>query len=289
MFISPMLADSRETPFSDQAYVFEPKVDGHRLILSRSGNETRLFTRDGLECTKQYPELHCVPIEGDVVLDGELCCTDPDSGAVDAGLAMERLQLKQKNRIQSFSTQRPVHYMIWDILFHKGRDVRHMPLVKRRALLESLLQENELFQLVPQTEARGEELFQSIIASSMQGMIAKHKGSHYVSRFSHDWIQIMNYQYVDVIISGYRKEALGWLACVEKDGTKRHVGIIESGITEQQKKAFDSFASKLASREDDQFVHINPEIRARVKSRGWTRHRMLRNPEFIDFIVKSPK
>ncbi len=284
-----MLADSRETPFSDQAYVFEPKVDGHRLILSRSGNETRLFTRDGLECTKQYPELHCVPIEGDVVLDGELCCTDPDSGAVDAGLAMERLQLKQKNRIQSFSTQRPVHYMIWDILFHKGRDVRHMPLVKRRALLESLLQENELFQLVPQTEARGEELFQSIIASSMQGMIAKHKGSHYVSRFSHDWIQIMNYQYVDVIISGYRKEALGWLACVEKDGTKRHVGIIESGITEQQKKAFDSFASKLASREDDQFVHINPEIRARVKSRGWTRHRMLRNPEFIDFIVKSPK
>ncbi len=284
-----MLADSRETPFSDQAYVFEPKVDGHRLILSKNGKETRLFTRDGLECTKQYPELHGVPIEGDVVLDGELCCLDPYSGAADAGLVMERLQLKDKNRIQSFSTQRPVHYVVWDILFHKGRDVRHMPLVKRRALLESLLQENDLFQLIPQTEARGEELFQSIKDSSMQGMIAKHKGSHYVSRFSHDWIQIMNYQYVDVLISGYRKETFGLLACVDEDGTKRAVGMIESPMTEQQKKTFHAMASKHAIREDDQFVHLVPEIKARVQYRGWTRHRMLRSPELIDFIVKSPK
>lgn len=284
-----MLADSRETPFSDQAYVFEPKVDGHRLILSKSGKETRLFTRDGQECTRQYPELHSVPIEGDVVLDGELCCLDPDSGAVDAGLAMERLLLKPKSRIQSFSTQRPVRYIIWDILFHKGRDVRHMPLVKRRALLESLLEENDLFQLIPQTETRGEELFQTIIDKSMQGMIAKHKGSPYVSRLSHDWIQIMNYHYVDVLISGYRKEPFGLLACVDENGKKRSVGIIESGMSEQQKQAFLGLAAQLTAREDDQSVHLEPILEARVRCRGWTRHRMLRSPELIELIVKCPK
>jgi hypothetical protein len=44
MFIAPMLLNLREKPFSDQAYIFEPKIDGHRLILSNSGEENRLFT-----------------------------------------------------------------------------------------------------------------------------------------------------------------------------------------------------------------------------------------------------
>ncbi|MBE1441217.1 ATP-dependent DNA ligase [Paenibacillus sp. OAS669] len=289
MFISPMLADCRETPFSDQAYVFEPKIDGQRIMLSRRGKETRLFTADGLECTKQYPELHRIPLEGDVVLDGGLYCIDPDSGMADAGLAMERMQLKQKKRIQAFSLQRPAQYMIWDILFHKGRDLRPMPLVKRRALLESLLQQNERFQLVPQTEAYGEELFQSIVASSMQGMMAKHKNSPYVSRVSHDWIRIPNYQYVDVVISGYRKEPFGLFACIEEDGAKQSVGLIESGVNEKQMQLFHSMAGKLAVKEDEHTVHLAPEIRARVQCRGRTRHGMLRSPELIEFIEKSPK
>jgi DNA ligase 1 len=78
MFIAPMLLATKENPFSHHAYIFEPKIDGHRLILSSNREETRLFTRYNNECTKQYPELHRVPIDGDVVLDGEVCCIDPD-------------------------------------------------------------------------------------------------------------------------------------------------------------------------------------------------------------------
>lgn len=34
MFLAPMLLEKREKPFDDDRYLFEPKIDGHRLILS---------------------------------------------------------------------------------------------------------------------------------------------------------------------------------------------------------------------------------------------------------------
>jgi DNA ligase-1 len=75
MSIAPMLLYSREKPSFDQAYIFEPKIDGYRLILSKRGKEEiRLYTRHHNECTSQYPELWDVPIDSDVVLNGEACC-----------------------------------------------------------------------------------------------------------------------------------------------------------------------------------------------------------------------
>jgi DNA ligase-1 len=195
-----------------------PKIDGHRLILSKSGEETRLFTRHHNECTRQYPELYNVPIDGDVVLDGEVCCTDPETGKIDFELVMGRFQLKKNGKIHAFSNQRPVSYVVWDILFHKGRDLRELPLMKRRSILESVLLPNDYFSIVPQIGECGEDLYQSIVDRSMEGIVAKRKGSTYVSRRSHDWLKIINYQYADVYLAGYRKDEFGWLAHVKVNG-----------------------------------------------------------------------
>jgi DNA ligase-1 len=284
MFIAPMLLNSREKPFSDQAYIFEPKIDGHRLILSKHGEETRLFTRHRNECTSQYPELWDVPIDGDVVLDGEVCCTDPESGQINFELVMERFQLKKKNKIQACSNQRPVRYVVWDILFHKGRDLRELPLMKRRSILESVMLPNDYFSIVPQIEERGVDLYQSIVDRSMEGIVAKRKSSTYVSRLSHDWLKVINYQYADVYLAGYRKDEFGWLAHVKENGKMRPAGIIELGANPTQKKAFRNISKQLVSGEDKNFVYLDPRIQAKVKFRSWTRHGMLRTPTFVDFI-----
>jgi len=286
MFISPMLLDAKDKPFSDPAYIFEPKMDGHRLILSRNGLETRLFTRDHKDCTRQYPELHQVPVVGDLVLDGEVCCTDPESGRTDYELVMDRLQLKKKDKIRAFALHRPVRYYVWDILFLKGRDLRSLPLVRRRAILESVLQENDFFKLVPQTEGNGEELFRSIEDSSMEGIVAKRKGGIYVSRRSHDWLKIIRPQYTDVYIAGYRKDSLGWLIEAGENGERKAAGLVEQGITPLHKK---EFAARLqlssAAREETDYIYITPQLKARVKHRGVLRSGMLREPSFIDFIT----
>lgn len=282
MLISPMLLESQDNPFSDPAFIFEPKMDGHRLILIKKGDETRLFTREQTECTRQYPELHDVPVEGDVILDGEVCCIDPDTGASDFELVMERLQLTKREKIHFFAKQRPVHYVVWDILQHKGRDLRNLSLMKRRSILESVMATNERFHIILQVNERGEELYNLLVEQSMQGMVAKKKDSPYVSRRSHDWLKIMNYKYEDVWITGYRKEGIGWLAEVEDHGRKRPVGMIESDISPLQKKEFYDVTQQLITGEDNQFVYIQPLIKAKVKFYHWTRHGFLRKPSLVE-------
>jgi DNA ligase-1 len=285
MFIAPMLLDQKDEPFSDQAYVFEPKIDGHRLVISKTGTETRLYTRHKNECTRQYPELWNVPVDGDVVLDGEVCCTDPVTGSINFELVMDRFQLKKSEKISKLSKQRPVHCIVWDILFYKGRDLRQLPLMKRRSILESALQPNQFFSIVPQIEGRGEDLYKSIVERKMEGMVAKRKDSKYVSRRSHDWIKIINYQFEEVYLAGYGKDEYGWLAHVEENGVKRPAGVIKLGGSPKQKKDFYTISQQLKIGEDKKFVYLDPRIKAKVKFRNWTRNGMLRDPVLVDSIV----
>ncbi|WP_307725644.1 hypothetical protein [Brevibacillus reuszeri] len=59
-----MLLEQIDKPFSDAQYVFEPKIDGHRLELSRSNGKTRLFTRHNNDVTSKYPELVTLQFDG---------------------------------------------------------------------------------------------------------------------------------------------------------------------------------------------------------------------------------
>nr|WP_241970868.1 hypothetical protein [Brevibacillus sp. Leaf182] len=52
-----MLLEQADKLFSDGRYVFEPKIDGRRLILSRRNGETRLYTRNNNDVTAKYSEL----------------------------------------------------------------------------------------------------------------------------------------------------------------------------------------------------------------------------------------
>ncbi|WP_165972089.1 ATP-dependent DNA ligase [Paenibacillus piri] len=284
MFIAPMLLDSKDEPFSDPAFVFEPKLDGHRIILSVIAKETRLFTHGRQDCTKQYPELLQVPLQDDVVLDGEVCCMNPDTGSMDYELVMERLRLTQKTKIRSYASQRPVHVAVWDILYYKGRDLRNLPLVKRRSILESLLVPNDRFRLVPQVENNGEELFRTAVEQSLEGIVAKRKDSLYVSRSSHDWISVLNRRYTEVELAGYCKHEFGWLLQTKVDGVMRPAGMLKQQVSPKQERILLSKSKKKIWFESDRFVYLKPGIKANVMYRGFTRHGMLREPALVNIM-----
>lgn len=99
MFISLMLLNQVDGPFDDARWIYEPKIDGHRLLLSKMGGVTKLYTRYQNECTGQYPELHSVPLDGDVILYGEVFCVN-QHGQIDFELVMNRFILKGPTRLQ---------------------------------------------------------------------------------------------------------------------------------------------------------------------------------------------
>ncbi len=43
MFIEPMLLATAPAPFSDSHYIFEPKIDGHRLLFSQQSGRIRFI------------------------------------------------------------------------------------------------------------------------------------------------------------------------------------------------------------------------------------------------------
>ncbi|MDY7993364.1 hypothetical protein UY286_21600 [Paenibacillus polymyxa] len=148
MFISPMLLATSDTAFSDPQYIFEPKIDGHRLIFSQQNGTIRLYTRHNNDCTRQYPEL-LLPFDDDIVLDGEVACYDPTTGLVDFESIMTRFKAKKSDKIQQFTGTLPVTFVIFDVLHYKGQDLQQLPLMQRKELLAGLTLPSDRFGMIP--------------------------------------------------------------------------------------------------------------------------------------------
>ncbi|WP_334312687.1 ATP-dependent DNA ligase [Brevibacillus sp. AG] len=153
-FIYPMLLEQLDQPFSDGRYIYEPKIDGHRLILMRSNGKTQLYTRHNNEVTDRYPEL--ITDGPDIVLDGELVVIDPDTGIPDFELTMQRFQSKR--------SRLPISYVVFDILHYDGADLRGLTLMERKAVLDRAILDTPTMSKIAYIDGRGEDLWDAIVA-----------------------------------------------------------------------------------------------------------------------------
>lgn len=256
MFISPMLLETAAGPFSYSDFIFEPKVDGHRLIYSQRGSKVWLYTRHNNDCTRQYPEL-LIPFDNDIILDGEVACTDPETGLNDFESVMSRFSTRHHSKVQQLVKTLPATFAIFDILQYKGSDLRSLPLIERKAILHSLILPSSSFGIVPHIEGAGEALFSQIESMGMEGVVGKRKDSIYVSRQSRDWQKVINWSYAEVFITGYKKAEFGWLAVVpDLSGKLRPAGIIEHGVDPKHKQAFRGVCQQLITGEDKNHVYL---------------------------------
>jgi DNA ligase-1 len=285
-FIAPMLLETAAEPFNNDNYIFEPKIDGQRLILSHTNGTTRLYTRHHNDCTLQYPEILSVPFTEEIILDGEVACTD-ESGAICFESVMERFSAKKATKISQLSEKRPVNYLVFDILRYKGVDLRSLPLEKRKEILAiTELPANPHVVRLPYYENEGIALYSQIKARNMEGIVAKRKNSLYVSNRSDSWLKVINWTYLDVYITGIRKKEFGWqVSVLSESGRMKPAGIIELGVTPKQRMAFYSVKDALITTEDRAFVYLEPRLKACVKIRNWTRGGFLRSPTLVEFIV----
>lgn len=96
---APMLLEKQDQPFDSDRYIFEPKIDGHRAILTHFSGKTNIFTRNGNNITRQYPELEILNWGHDVVLDGEIACINNATGKIDYESVMIGLKSQNRNKI----------------------------------------------------------------------------------------------------------------------------------------------------------------------------------------------
>ena len=133
--VAPMLAKlARELPSGD--YIYEPKWDGFRCIVFRSGTEVELGSRNELPLTRYFPELvralsEVLPERA--VLDGEVVIAGP------SGLDFDALSQRvhpAESRVRLLAEKTPASFIAFDLLALDDRDLRQEPFHERRRLLE---------------------------------------------------------------------------------------------------------------------------------------------------------
>ncbi|GMK47851.1 SPBc2 prophage-derived DNA ligase-like protein LigB [Paenibacillus glycanilyticus] len=280
MFISPMQPMKAEEPFNSEEYLFEPKLNGHRLIVSFINGQVNMYTRNNNEVARQYPELFNVPVDSgiDVVFDGEVVRLR-DDGTNDFEELIQRYRMGKATKIKEASRTHPVQYYVFDILYLNGKSLAHLPLVKRKELLAQILKPSGYYHVTMSIEQEGEALFKVMEDKGLEGIVAKKKNSKYVSKRSENWLKVINYHYLEVSICAYRRKQFGWL--VEHEG--RTVGCIEWTIPTEDRKAFYQRAESLITGQDKHFVYVKPILKVIVRFRDWTSNHMLRTPEYVGF------
>lgn len=206
----PMLASvGREELLTSDDYWFEPKLDGIRALCFIEDGDVRLFSRNGNDITRAYPELQPARAFSfdDAVVDGEIVLYD-EAGNPDFHALVERHHRRSAPR-----GGRPVSFAAFDLLRQNGVNLLDAPIEERRTRLHDGFSgsgspgaphhrvETTVF------TREGEKLWQIMTGRKQEGVIAKRSRSRYhPGRRSDAWLKIKAFQTAEAVIVGYRSE-----------------------------------------------------------------------------------
>lgn len=239
------------------AYLFEPKWDGFRALVFKSGDEVYLQSRMKKPLARYFPEL-LAPLRAqlphDVVLDGEIVLPIGD------GLDFEALQLRlhpAKSRVEKLALETPAHFVAFDVLAAEGHDLRGQSMMARRARLESLLARCESpVHLTPASvdSAVAASWFSSFEGAGLDGVIAKAHDLTYQPK-ARAMLKIKHRHDVDCVVAGFRWHKNGpgtlvgslLLGLYDSQGSLHHVGITSSFTAARRRE----LAERLAPLRED--------------------------------------
>jgi bifunctional non-homologous end joining protein LigD len=179
-------------------WVFEAKWDGIRTIGGCVNGTFRLMSRRGRDIAAKFPELATITAVGEVVLDGELLVfTDELHSDFHAAVARS----VATRGIQARAEATPATVMTFDVLFRDGEDLRRLPFVQRRAILEDLPLPPEW--VVPPISDNGPAMVAASAEHGLEGVVAKRLDSRYVSGRSRAWVKIRHTPVVDAVVVGW--------------------------------------------------------------------------------------
>ncbi len=307
--IGLMLAQTRDAPFTDDAWVYELKYDGYRMLASREGGGSRaaLISRNGHDLTVVFPEVgHAVgtlPYEN-FVLDGEVVVHD-DSGRPSFQRLQKRGRLTQRFDIARATVELPASLYAFDLLALEGYDLRALSLIERKALLQRILPPAGPIRFADHVEGRGSDFFDQVQQMELEGIVAKKADSKYRAGRSSNWLKIRIDRSDDFAIVGFSdlKGSTSGFGALHLGsyigGELTYAGRVGTGFTAKQR---DEIRMELETIERPdpacagpvpkgaEHHWVEPELVVEVRYKEWTEDSLLRHPAFLRFREdKTPK
>ncbi|OON63364.1 DNA ligase D [Massilia sp. KIM] len=286
-------------PARPEEWVFEVKFDGYRMLARIEQGEVRLITRnandwtDRLQPLKDELERMGLP---DGWYDGEIVVHD-ENGKPNFGLL--QLAFDGSNRAD-------ILYFLFDAPYFDGHDLREVPLVERRAVLQQAFAKSTSGRVRFSDEFGTDpgQLVEAACRIGLEGVIGKRRDSRYVSRRSPEWIKLKCGLRQEFVIAGFTdpkgsRTGVGslLLGYHDQDGVLRYAGNVGSGFNHSSLKSVAAELEKLRTDESPfpprtvpgrQHHWVKPVLVAEVSFSEWTNTGSVRHPVFQGLRKDKP-
>lgn len=180
---------------------YEPKWDGVRAELSRSEGQVRIWSRRGTDLTTAFPELAAAgeQLPDDTMVDGEIVAWV--DGRLNFDVLLGRINVG-KQRATSMARATPAALVLFDVLVHRGEDVRGRGYDDRRALLEhEAVSWRPPLALSPMTSDLevARTWFTDMAAAGVEGLVVK-GGAQAYRGGERLWVKVKHRQTQDVVV-----------------------------------------------------------------------------------------
>jgi bifunctional non-homologous end joining protein LigD len=318
--VSVMLAEPSDQVFTRDGWLFELKLDGYRLIASKSNKEALLLTRNGNDYTAVFPEIAravaALPLDS-CIIDGEVVVLAP-RGMPSFARLQQRGRLASPIDVKRAAVELPATFFVFDLLAVEDFDLRPLPLSERKALLLDAFPKLGPVRTLDHIEREGERFLEQVTALGLEGMIAKRADAKYRGGRTDAWLKIKAEKTGDFVIVGFTapKRSRGHFGALQLadmvGGTLTYAGRAGTGFDEaalgELKAMLDpivrkdppcagpSFAPGVPPLDSSAIpdtkttTWVEPLHVCEVRYREWTPDGLLRHPAFLRMRTdKNPR
>ncbi len=258
--------------------------------------------RNGNDLSTSFPELRAL---GEhlgarrVVLDGEIVAFD-DNGRPRFQMLQPRIHAGDPAKARRLASERPVVYVIFDLLYLDGRSLIDEPYVERRRQLEALGLEGmqgAAWTVSPRFEGPGSDILEASRNQGLEGIVAKRLDSPYLAgKRSPTWTKVKNVLMQEVVIGGWtpgeghRAGRFGSLLLgLPVDGGLRYVGQVGTGfadadlddltvVLDRLRSPASPFVTDVPRRYAGVATWVAPTLVGEVSFSEWTTDGRMRHP-----------
>jgi bifunctional non-homologous end joining protein LigD len=230
--LEPQLATLVDAPPPGDAWHYELKFDGYRMLARIEGGKVRLLTRNGNDWSSRMPALcdalGALDLESGW-LDGEIVVPD-DRGVPDFQALQNAFDSARVDRIQ---------YLLFDLLHHDGLDLRKLPLRARRERLRRLMTRNRSRHLRFSETLDGDPaaMLANACELGIEGLIGKRADARHEAGRTRTWIKLKCKRRQEFVIGGWTdprgsREVFGslLLGVHDETGALRYAGSVGTGF-----------------------------------------------------------
>lgn len=310
--VRPMLASTDEPPKAQRGLVYEPKYDGIRALVELQPSGVRLFSRNGIDKTDQFPAIAAAlgkinaKLKAPLVLDGEIVAIDKQGKPLGFQQIQHRIGLTGASEIARAERDHPAAIILFDLLRDGDDDLRGKPLALRRMTLQARLKgsvpatHRQTLSLVRLSEIAaddGRTMLARAEKEGWEGLIVKDGQSLYHSgRRTPAWRKLKLLRMQEFVIGGWtapqgsRSHFGSLLVGYYENGALVFAGSVGTGFTQKELEKLATlfftraavaspFSNRVVSNEKPHW--LRPDLVCQVKFIEWTDEGLLRQPVYL--------